>query len=662
MSDERTQRYQETFCKAGGFVSPYIRAQRHPNAGGGFGVMAQQRMRSGAIVASVPAGLFLTAAVSRKMENLDRASEVPSPIAAICIHLVRQRLRLIEQLLASHDDLNSSGRDCAAANVLAPAAFAGFSLAHVDLSSVSATGDLHSDWIARLPPQYDNLIQFAPHLDWLALSTTTTTTTDHDRDENADVDDESTSARRQQAVMAAWREVARAFDGRQNSAASSSNDDDAGESSPARLIVIESLLVLGLPRRYASKASQEIMNWRRLAAQYIKFMSYTSFSASVDSSSSSSCDAPAAAVFSPRISALLDVHRANLKSLTSTSSSSTPINQAVATSAISAKVKAACALEHFSSNESALVELFGWAYASLMSRGFAHDDEVWVMQPWVDYFNYAPYNDYNVTASLNEQLGKFEFKVRSGHELRADQELTLHYGTYSDFELTCWYGFGLCRPHQRQQSQDGQEGGANEDDAHQHQPECEYVLSPLSNSDGEYSVDEFARFVSQIVMVAMTIVETEQGNNNNDEVVDVASLDRTLLSKCTSAVVKKMCRNYGCASPRCTIRRNSDFGSNTQFQQLLDDIVEYLVENNSSPSSANGLTTRKLLAKVVSLELTHGFSPSSFSSQKPTATQLLAAQMARENTTLAAQFARAIGADIRSILQRSLAVQATALE
>lgn len=87
------------------------------------------------------------------------------------------------------------------------------------------------------------------------------------------------------------------------------------------------------------------------------------------------------------------------------------------------------------------LEKFLWAYNSLMSRGFAYDEDIWAMMPWVDYFNYSLQP--NVTMRYNDKHLRYEFITR--HKIAAGEQLMLQYGSYADFELLLWYGFTLRR-------------------------------------------------------------------------------------------------------------------------------------------------------------------------------------------------------------------------
>ena len=110
----------------------------------------------------------------------------------------------------------------------------------------------------------------------------------------------------------------------------------------------------------------------------------------------------------------------------------------------------------------------------------------------------------------------------------------------SDHELALWYGFVLCSGNCSGNDENKDTTG----DVH-HQPECEYVLSPLSNTDGEYSPDEFLQFVGQVVLVAMLPEQTAQVG---------AKIDANVLNQCAAAVAGELQRTFGGASPRCTTR------------------------------------------------------------------------------------------------------------
>lgn len=166
--------------------------------------------------------------------------------------------------------------------------------------------------------------------------------------------------------------------------------------------------------------------------------------------------------------------------------------------------------------------------------------------------------------------GHFEFTVR-GEGVRPNEELTLHYGTCCDFELSLWYGFCLCSfPH------DSEEAAAN------HQPECECILSPLSNSDGDCSVEELRSFVAQVVLVAMTPLPGAGVNPN-----------QAIMSQCAIAVANKMQSICGSASPRCAIRICDGDGDaalehcNAGMRMLLDEVGGYLKEAVPSELAKN---------------------------------------------------------------------------
>ncbi|CCW65783.1 unnamed protein product [Phytomonas sp. EM1] len=128
---------------------------------------------------------------------------------------------------------------------------------------------------------------------------------------------------------------------------------------------------------------------------------------------------------------------------------------------------------------------FLWAFNTLMSRGFAFHDEVWVMMPLVDYFNYALHAnctmfpqrcsvlkkrrsrnnnrergaairsdaeiDSKPTPSTNyiRKGGLAALSPRNGWEyvfqaispIDAGEQVCISYGAYSDFECLLWYGF-----------------------------------------------------------------------------------------------------------------------------------------------------------------------------------------------------------------------------
>lgn len=121
---------------------------------------------------------------------------------------------------------------------------------------------------------------------------------------------------------------------------------------------------------------------------------------------------------------------------------------------------------------------FIWAFNTVMSRGFYLPDETWALMPYVDYFNYAlvangtmdPVVTAPSMASSSSKGGAdgtarqkkphlrtavvgrsktpgvnqycYEFKmVRPARE--EQEQICLHYGAYSDFELLLWYGFTL---------------------------------------------------------------------------------------------------------------------------------------------------------------------------------------------------------------------------
>ena len=112
--------------------------------------------------------------------------------------------------------------------------------------------------------------------------------------------------------------------------------------------------------------------------------------------------------------------------------------------------------------------LIRWAFNSLMSRGFSYSDEVWAMMPWVDYYNYALEANVHPSEPSRSAGGGFEFHVAPNATIREGEQLLLSYGTYTDFELSMWYGFTLC-------------GG----DGPHHHENCAYVVSPMADTDGE---------------------------------------------------------------------------------------------------------------------------------------------------------------------------------
>eukprot|EP00755_Sulcionema_specki_P025861 Sspe_Gene.84287::Locus_55323_Transcript_1_1_Confidence_1.000_Length_1433::g.84287::m.84287 len=83
-------------------------------------------------------------------------------------------------------------------------------------------------------------------------------------------------------------------------------------------------------------------------------------------------------------------------------------------------------------------------YCSVMSRGFFHDvdsanADVWTLIPWLDYFNYTdgPGHD-----ACYDPVSK-HFQVTTTSVVEAGDQILLHYGTYSNFDLALWYGFVL---------------------------------------------------------------------------------------------------------------------------------------------------------------------------------------------------------------------------
>lgn len=121
------------------------------------------------------------------------------------------------------------------------------------------------------------------------------------------------------------------------------------------------------------------------------------------------------------------------------------------------------------------------------------DDDVWCMQPWVDYFNYA--TDPNIAASFNTQRAQFEFRVvdrdGNGRGIAQGEQLCLCYGNYTDFELALWYGFALCSPPKTERANDDDHDAADDAAEKQatceaHQEHCAYAFSPLADTDGNY--------------------------------------------------------------------------------------------------------------------------------------------------------------------------------
>ena len=143
-----------------------------------------------------------------------------------------------------------------------------------------------------------------------------------------------------------------------------------------------------------------------------------------------------------------------------------------------------------------------WAYNSLMSRGFAYDDDIWAMMPWVDYFNFSLHP--NVTMSFSDKTRTYDFYTK--RPVLAGQQLMLQYGRYSDFELLMWYGFTL-RPVmfpsfaaernvksptlRASRSKIVKEGQSTDDCDDEEAVEdlatvCAYVFSPTSDPNGDY--------------------------------------------------------------------------------------------------------------------------------------------------------------------------------
>lgn len=126
-----------------------------------------------------------------------------------------------------------------------------------------------------------------------------------------------------------------------------------------------------------------------------------------------------------------------------------------------------------------MIEFFGWAFCTLMSRGFSHDIEIWSMMPWVDYFNFS--HKPNVCWNNNYKKGIIEFTAIE--KIRKGQELVIRYGSYSDFELLKWYGFTLCQSSVKiPKSLDSTQSLFDWN----HQLKCSYILSPLADVNGKY--------------------------------------------------------------------------------------------------------------------------------------------------------------------------------
>ncbi|KAJ9441929.1 Ribosomal lysine N-methyltransferase set11 [Diplonema papillatum] len=112
-------------------------------------------------------------------------------------------------------------------------------------------------------------------------------------------------------------------------------------------------------------------------------------------------------------------------------------------------------------------EEFVGLYCAVMSRGFYYAvnparHDVWAMIPWLDYFNYT--DEAGHTAAFNPAAQKFEITTKTPVE--PGQQVLLHYGTYSNFELLLWYGFVL---------------PTNKN--------LEYKLSPMADANGECPAD-----------------------------------------------------------------------------------------------------------------------------------------------------------------------------
>jgi hypothetical protein len=203
---------------------------------------------------------------------------------------------------------------------------------------------------------------------------------------------------------------------------------------------------------------------------------------------------------------------------------------------------------HFS-NSVLMRHFFGWAYRTLMSRGFSFGEETWVMLPWVDYFNFAQVPNVHVVSAvrsydagphISKKPGKATKHKLAGGQIDGDaavtptephlqftpyqfktqraiakgEQLLLNYGTYADVEISLWYGFALCGPSSSCAS--GNDGGDSDSDAvmesedevadgapapavlpkpivasagaakFTHQSECAYILSPLADANGDH--------------------------------------------------------------------------------------------------------------------------------------------------------------------------------
>lgn len=128
-----------------------------------------------------------------------------------------------------------------------------------------------------------------------------------------------------------------------------------------------------------------------------------------------------------------------------------------------------------------MTELFGWAYCTLMSRGFSDSLETWIMMPWVDYFNFS--NDPNIQWNFDEQKKKFQFQAIK--DINSKQELLFQYGEYSDIELLTWYGFILCSRL------------LNSEMKWKHQKNCRYSISPVCDANGHY--DQSANWIEDLI-------------------------------------------------------------------------------------------------------------------------------------------------------------------
>jgi hypothetical protein len=154
---------------------------------------------------------------------------------------------------------------------------------------------------------------------------------------------------------------------------------------------------------------------------------------------------------------------------------------------------------------------FLWAYNSLMSRGFAYDEDIWAMMPWVDYFNYSLRP--NVTMRFNAKRRAYEFLTKM--PVAAGEQLFLQYGEYSDMELALWYGFALRpvlfpefhvrsrstkptttssshAPERKQQGEAEKENDDEQEDDHEQFRQLNivsaYVFSPTSDPNGDLPV------------------------------------------------------------------------------------------------------------------------------------------------------------------------------